>query len=145
MEKLDPTRMIDSVSGWNDQERYIKGSSEAKSMHIYFTPIIMPKDDRCLLLSEFGGYAYKTKGHTFNDKPFGYRIYHSPEALTNAFKKLYEKKIIPNIKKGLSATVYTQVSDVEDEINGLVTYDRAVVKFPIDLVRSLNDQLKIEE
>lgn len=145
MEKIDPTRMIDSVSGWNDQERYIKGSSDAKSMHIYFTPIRMPKDDRCLLLSEFGGYAYKTKGHTFNDKPFGYRIYHSPEALTAAYRKLFEKKIIPNIKKGLSATVYTQVSDVEDEINGLVTYDRAVVKFPIDMMRELNAQLKIEE
>jgi len=143
MQELDPTRLIDSVSGWNDQG---KGTSDTKSMHIYFKPIRMPKDERCLVLSEFGGYSIKTDGHVFSpNKSFGYRIYKSPEKFEEAFKKLYEKRIIPNIEKGLSATVYTQVSDVEEEINGLVTYDRKVIKLPVDTVKALNEQLKIEE
>lgn len=143
MQKIDPTRLIDSVSGWNDQG---KGTSDTKSMHIYFKPIKMPRDKRCLVLSEFGGYSIKTDGHVFSpNKSFGYRIYKSPEAYAKAFRKLYEKRIIPNIEKGLSATVYTQVSDVEEEINGLVTYDRKVVKLPIDLVKELNAQLVIKD
>ncbi len=142
MLEKDPTRIIDSVSGWNDQG---KDTSEAKSMHIYFTPIVMPKDDRCLLLSEFGGYSIQTKDHTYSNKKFGYRIYNNPEKYQQAFKKLYEKRIIPNIEKGLSATVYTQVSDVENEINGLVTYDRKVVKMPIELAKELNSQLVIKD
>ncbi len=143
MKEIDPTRLIDSVSGWNDQG---KDTSDTKSMHIYFTPIVMPKDKRCLLLSEFGGYSIKTKDHVFSPKKsFGYRIYKSPEKFANAFKKLYEKRIIPNIDNGLSATVYTQVSDVEEEINGLVTYDRKVIKLPVELVKSLNKQLVIKD
>jgi len=148
MKEKDPTRMIDSVSGWNDQEKYVKKgehSSDAKSMHIYFTPIVMPKDERCLLLSEFGGYAWKVEDHVYSPIPFGYRQYNTREALNEAFKKLYEKKIIPNIKKGLSASVYTQTSDVEHEINGFVTFDRKVVKYDIEMVKALNKQLKIEE
>ncbi|MCM1306029.1 MAG: beta-galactosidase [Bacteroides sp.] len=143
MKQIDPTRLIDSVSGWNDQG---KGTSDTKSRHIYFKPIRMPRDKRCLLLSEFGGYSIKTEGHVFSPhKSFGYRIYKTPEKIANAYKKLFEKSIIPNIDKGLSATVYTQVSDVEEEINGLVTYDRKVIKLPVDLVKSLNQQLVIKD
>lgn len=143
MAEMDPTRMIDSVSGWNDQG---KDSSEAKSMHIYFTPIKMPKkEDRALLLSEFGGYSWKVEGHVFSSSSFGYRIYKSRETLNAAFKKLYETKIIPNIKNGLTASVYTQTSDVEHEINGLVTFDRKYVKYDLEMVKNLNKQLKIED
>lgn len=142
MKAIDPTRLIDSVSGWNDQG---KGTSDTKSMHIYFKPIRMPKDERCLLLSEFGGYSIKTQGHVFSPhKSFGYRIYKSPEKFAEAYKKLFEKHIIPNIDKGLSATVYTQVSDVEEEINGLVTYDRKVIKLPVDMVKKINKKLVIK-
>ncbi len=144
MRKLDPSRLLDCVSGWNDQG---KDTSETKSQHIYFRPITVPKfDKRCKVLSEFGGYSLKTEGHVFSpNKSFGYRIYKSKEAYAKAFKKLYEKRIIPNVAKGLSATVYTQVSDVEEEINGFVTYDRKVIKLPVDLVKGLNAQLKIED
>ncbi len=143
MQAIDPTRLIDSVSGWNDQG---KGTSDTKSLHIYFTPIVMPKDKRCILLSEVGGYSIKPKGHVFSpNKSFGYRIYKSPEKYAAAFKKLYEKRIIPNIANGLSATVYTQVSDVEEEINGLVTYDRKVVKLNTDMVKALNAKLVIKD
>ncbi len=144
MKAKDPTRLIDSVSGWNDQG---KDSSDTKSQHIYFRPITVPRfEKRCRVLSEFGGYSYKVDGHVFSPKKsFGYRIYKSPESLAKAFKKLYEKRIIPNVAKGLSATVYTQVSDVEEEINGLVTYDRKEIKLPVDMVKALNEQLVIKD
>lgn len=144
MKKIDPTRLIDSVSGWNDQG---KGTSDTKSLHIYFKPLFVPRnDDRCYILSEFGGYSIKTDDHVYSPhKSFGYRIYKSPDAINNAFKKLYEKTIIPRIDKGLSATVYTQVSDVEEEINGLVTYDRKHIKFDVDMVKQINSQLVIKD
>ena len=144
MKKIDPTRLIDSVSGWNDQG---KGTSDTKSLHIYFKPLFVPKkDDRCYILSEFGGYAIKTEGHMYSpDNQFGYRIYKKPESLAKAIKKLYEKTIVPKIDRGLSATVYTEVSDVEQEMNGLVTFDRRVIKVPVDLMRQINAQLVIKD
>ena len=75
------------------------------------------------------------------DKLFGYKMYKSKEKFAEAFKALYEKSIVPGIEKGLSATVYTQVSDVEEEINGLVTYDRRVIKLPIDVAKEVNSKL----
>ena len=144
MKAIDPTRLIDSVSGWNDQG---KGTSDTKSLHIYFKPIFVPKnDDRCYILSEFGGYAIKTEGHMYSpNNQFGYRIYKKPEAIAAAIKKLYETKIVPKIDKGLSACVYTEVSDVEQEMNGLVTYDRKVIKVPVDMMRDINAQLVIKD
>ena len=144
MKEIDPTRIIDSVSGWNDQG---KNSSDLKSRHIYFKPITKPfREKRCYVLSEFGGYSLPTENHMYSpDKIFGYRVYRKPETLAKGFKNLYEKSIMPLIDRGLSATVYTQVSDVEEEINGLITYDRKVVKFPIDMVKKLNEQLKIKD
>ena len=126
---------------WADQG---KNSSDLKSLHIYFKPIILPKrEKRVVVISEFGGYSNPTDEHMFNpDKLFGYKMFKTKEALFNAYKKLYEKSIIPNIPKGLSATVYTQVSDVEEEINGLITYDRKVVKFPVDKMKELNARIK---
>ena len=74
---------------------------------------------------------------------FGYKIFNSKEGLTKAFANLYEKTIIPQIKDGLSATVYTQVTDVEDELNGLFTYDRKVQKIDTDVIKSINERIKI--
>ncbi len=142
LKSLDDTRIIDSVSGWNDQG---KNSSELKSLHIYFKPIRLPRDKRCLVLSEFGGYSHKIDGHVFNpNKTFGYRIYKDREKLVGGYKRLFEKRILPLIKKGLSATVYTQLSDVEEEINGLVTYDRKVVKFDLDFMQDINSKLRYD-
>lgn len=144
MKKIDPTRIIDSVSGWNDQG---KKSSDLKSRHIYFKPIRVPIfDKRCQVLSEFGGYSMPTKDHMYSpDKVFGYRLYKRPEKLAEGFRRLYDNVIQPKIAKGLSATVYTQVSDVEEELNGLVTYDRKVVKLPANVVKACNEKLKIEK
>ena len=77
------------------------------------------------------------------DKLFCYKMYKSPEAFAEAFEKLSDTQIVPQIAKGLSATVYTQVSDVEEEINGLITYDRRIVKIPVERVKRVNTKLKL--
>lgn len=140
----DPTRIIDHASGWHDQ-----GAGDVNSFHIYFTPFFFPKydknDERAVCLTEFGGYSMSIDGHRFNtEKTFGYRIYKSKEALEKALEALYLKRIQPLIhKKGLSALVYTEVSDVEDETNGLLTYDRKVVKVDIDFMKRVNENIKL--
>jgi len=138
IKKFDTTRIVDTTSGWHDM-----GATDVISKHIYFTPIKVKKGDRPYVLSEFGGLGLKLKGHTFNHKMFGYKIYKSNASLTNAYKKLYDKVIIPQIKDGLSAAVYTQLTDVEDELNGLMTYDREIVKIDIDELKKINERIKL--
>lgn len=139
VKKFDPTRIVDHASGWHDQK-----GPELKSVHQYILPFIAPKGDgRPLVLSEFGGYSRIIENHVWNrEKSFGYVMYKTKETLTKAYKKLFEKQIIPNIKKGLSATVYTQVSDVEFEVNGIYTYDRELLKIDADTIREINTKLK---
>lgn len=140
IKELDPTRTVDSTSGWHDQ-----GGGDFVSKHIYFTPIYVPRDKRCYLLSEFGGYSKPIFGHMFNPLiMFGYHMYPTKKALSRSFKRLFEKRIIPNVSRGLSASVYTQVSDVEGEINGLVTYDRTVEKLDREFVKEINDRIVID-
>ena len=139
---FDNTRIVDSVSGWHDQG---EGKTLLKSLHTYYTPLKVPKDSRPVVLSEFGGYSLKTSGHVFSkEKEFGYKVFKTQEEFIVAMKKLYLKKLKPLIAKGLCACVYTQVSDVEEEINGLVTFDRKVVKMPIEEMRALNDEINRE-
>ena len=89
----------------------------------------MPKSEKPVLLSEFGGYSLKLKDHSFNlKKTYGYRFYKETAAFQAAVEKLYREEILPSVKTGLSVAIYTQVSDVEDETNGLLTYDRAICK-----------------
>ena len=137
IKKLDTTRPIDHASGWHDQ-----GGGDFKSLHIYFRPVTIPKDERSVILSEFGGYSYKVDGHVFNKvKSFGYKKYDTQEGFEKAYHKLFEEQVIPYIPKGLSATVYTQLTDVEDEINGILTYDRKVIKLDVEKLRDLNKKL----
>lgn len=138
LKELDPSRTVDSASGWHDN-----GRSDVVSKHIYFTPIKVKTGERPYVLSEFGGYSQKVEGHTFNNKLFGYKVYKTKESLTKAYKKLFDKTIIPQIKDGLSATVYTQVTDVEDELNGILTYDRKVVKIDEKTIKEINKRVKI--
>ena len=122
--KLDDTRFVDSTSGWFRQKK-----SDVDSRHVYFRKVNLKAGDKPLVLSEFGGKTYKAEGHIFNpDKSYGYGGCETLEALNEALVKLYMEEILPCVKKGLCAAIYTQVSDVEDEINGLVTYDRKVEK-----------------
>ena len=129
---LDNTRPIDHASGWHDQ-----GGGDLKSRHVYYKPVRLKNDGRRVLaLTEFGGYSLPVPEHYTTEKKFGYRTYTDAEKWMDAVETLYEKEIIPHMEtQGLSAAVYTQVSDVEDEVNGLVTYDRQVVK--ADKVRML--------
>ena len=138
IDKLDGSRPIDHASGWHDQK-----SGDFVSKHIYFTPIWVPKDERCYLLSEFGGFSRPIQGHMLSDAiPFGYRMYFTKWRLQRAYKKTYEKRIIANIPRGLSTCVFTQLSDVEGEINGLITYDRRVDKMDRDFVKAVNERAK---
>lgn len=133
----DPTRLVDHASGWHDQK-----CGDFKSLHIYYKAVPNVKDQRAVVLSEFGGYSHKVEGHSFNlGKTFGYKIFDSKEQLTQAYSKLYEKEILPRIKSGLCACIYTQLSDVEDEVNGILTYDRKVVKIDEETVKSINAEL----
>ena len=122
---LDDTRFIDSTSGWFRREK-----TDVDSRHVYFRKVKLRGDGvKPLVLSEFGGKTLKVEGHLFNpDKSYGYGGCKSREGLNDALVKLYTKEVLPCVKNGLCAAIYTQVSDVEDEINGLVTYDRKVEK-----------------
>ncbi len=142
--QLDPTRLIDHASGWVDH-----GAGDVNSFHIYFTPFMFPKfnkeDRRPIGLTEFGGYSMRFRGHTYNkEKFFGYRKYYAQEKFDAAIKHLYEDRIYKCMKeKGLSATIYTEVSDVEDELNGLLTYDREVIKVSPEMMKAANEKLKL--
>lgn len=138
LKQWDSTRVVDSASGWHD-----RGVTDVISKHIYFTPIVVSKKDKPWLLTEFGGLGLKLKGHTFNDKMFGYKIYFSQKSLTSAYARLFNRTIIPQIPKALAGTVYTQVTDVEDELNGILTYDRKVLKIDLDALQDINSRMKL--
>ncbi len=134
LKALDGSRFIDSTSGWFRRKR-----SDVDSRHIYFTPwSTLKPSDKPLVLSEFGGYAYSVAGHIFNpEKAYGYRTCTDAEAFGKDLTQLYMGKVLPAIDRGLCAAIYTQVSDVEDEINGLLTYDRRVCKADRDAMQAI--------
>ncbi len=124
VKKQDNTRFIDSTSGWFWQTK-----SDVQSLHVYFKPVKVNGGGRPIVVSEFGGYVYKVDAHSFNlNKTYGYRILKNQAEFQNALSKVYMTEIASQIKEGLCASIYTQVSDVEDETNGLFTYDRRVLK-----------------
>jgi hypothetical protein len=136
---LDPARIIDSTSGW------FRGKcTDVESLHIYFGPWTkVKKTKKPLVLSEFGGYAYPVEGHIFNpDKAYGYKSCKSLEDFQADVETLYRTRILPKVKEGLCAAIYTQVSDVEDEINGFLTYDRKVCKADTEAMQKLADALQ---
>ena len=117
----DPARVIDHASGWYDQ-----GGGDICSIHNYFRKLQVIADARACVLSEYGGYACAVEDHTMTDAVYGYRTF-SREEYPSALKALMDE-IHSLAGKGLSGAVYTQVSDIEEEINGLFTYDRKVCK-----------------
>ena len=140
VKSMDTSRVVDHASGWYDQK-----GGDIKSLHRYVFPVTMPKLDnkRAFVITEFGGYQNTYTGHTWTDnKTFGlYLKFKNKDTLTNAYKKLHEKQIIPLIDKGLCGTVYTQVSDVENELNGIYTYDRAHLKIDEETIIAINKKL----
>lgn len=137
----DPSRFVDHASGWHDQS-----GPDFKSMHRYIVPVTPPfsftRKGRPYVLSEYGGYSWNIKDHVWNEKKsFGYIMFKDSKNLSKAYKNLHEKQIIPLIKKGLCATVYTQVSDVEFEVNGIYSYDRKVLKINAEMIKEINKKL----
>lgn len=124
MKQKDETRLIDHASGWFDQKE-----GNFRSVHNYFRPLkVELEQERAFVISEYGGYACHIKGHSSVDRSFGYKKFQTIEELSGAVHTLFETQLFPLIEKGLCGAVYTQVSDIEEEVNGLVTYDRRIVK-----------------
>jgi len=137
--KLDSSRIIDATSGWFRQKK-----TDVDSRHIYFTPWSTLKvSDKPLVLSEFGGYAYPVAGHLFNTgNAYGYKACKNEQHFQESIDKLYREKVIPAASRGLCAAIITQVSDVEDEINGFLTYDRKVNKADEAGMQAIAEELK---
>ena len=130
-----PNYIFDATSGWFEEK-----NSDVKSEHIYFRKLDMKESERPLVLSEFGGYSYKIKEHSFNlGQTYGYRFFDDKEAFTQALEILYQNEVVSMIDRGLCATVLTQVSDVEDETNGLLTYDRQLLKIDAERMRKISE------
>ena len=125
---LDDTRLIDQASGWFDQK-----GGDMRSVHNYFRKQKVERDKygRAFVVSEYGGYAWCVPGHSFSEGVFGYRNYTDKESLDAGVRGLIDGEIKSLIEKGLAGAVYTQVSDIEEEVNGLMTYDRKVIKVKI--------------
>ena len=120
---VDKTRLIDHASGWFDQK-----AGDFKSIHNYFHKLKVKSGKRPVVLSEYGGYACYVSEHSYCWQMYGYRIYLSSEDFNKDFQRLMTAELEELKKKGLAAAVYTQLSDIEDEVNGLLTYDRKVCK-----------------
>ncbi|GFI47500.1 beta-galactosidase [Lachnospiraceae bacterium] len=126
VKKKDPSRLVDSASGWFDQN-----CGDFISVHNYFRPLTVPVKkwgSRAFFLSEYGGYACHIKGHSSVKRIFGYKRYSSLKEFRKAYRALTRNSLLPLRRQGLSGAVYTQLSDVEEEVNGLLTYDRKVNK-----------------
>ncbi len=138
LKQVDTTRVFDTTSGW-----FKTALSDVQSEHVYFKPVTLPKDiSGAFVLSEFGGYSCKIEGHSFNlDKTYGYRYFTDKSEFEAALIDLYRREVAPLIPQGLCATILTQVSDVEDETNGLLTYDRQILKVDPVKMQELSDEL----
>jgi len=124
IKELDPTRLVNNASGWSD-----RGVGDVHDIHSYPGPAAPPVEDkRAVVLGEFGGLGLPVNGHTWQaEKNWGYRSFETREALTEAYVNLLGR-LRSLIAGGLSAAVYTQTTDVEVEVNGMMTYDRAMIK-----------------
>ena len=139
LKSIDTTRIIDSTSGWFQNKL-----SDVESLHIYFKKLKFKKTNRPVVISEFGGYSYKVPNHIFNlSNDYGYGKYKNLEEYQKAVTNLYTNSVLPLIKKGLCGAIFTQISDVEDEINGLITYDRKVEKLDSKVFSKIFNDINI--
>ena len=137
IKKLDPNRLVNNASGWTD-----RGVGDVHDIHSYPGPAAPPAEEkRAAVLGEFGGLGLPVKGHTWQDeKNWGYRSFDTREGLTDAYVKLIENLRLL-IGDSLSAAVYTQTTDVEIEVNGLMTYDREMIKMDVKKASTANKRL----
>ena len=135
---LDSSRLVDHASGWFDQK-----GGDILSLHYYFLKLkFKPESKRAAALTEFGGYSLSIPGHSCCKKVYGYKKFNSTGTLTYGYIDLIRQTILPAVKKGIGATVYTQLSDIEEETNGIYTYDREICKIDPDTLRKWNRALK---
>ena len=135
--ELEKERFVDATSGW-----FKCGESDIESVHIYGHPYEFEENEKPVVLSEFGGLSCKVEGHVFNpDKTYGYGKSDTMKTLSEDIRKMYEQQVFHFIGRGLCGCVYTQVSDVEDEINGIFTYDRQVNKVDRDIMLDIADRI----
>ncbi|MBQ6807471.1 MAG: hypothetical protein IJO97_08580 [Lachnospiraceae bacterium] len=138
VKKLDDSRLVDSTSGWFWQEK-----NDFDSEHIYFRTVDLKVQDRPLFVSECGGFTRAIEGHQYNTKrSYGYGSVADEKELTDKIVDMYEKMILPGISEGICGCIYTQLSDVEDEVNGLYTYDRKVCKVNREVMVALAEKMK---
>lgn len=128
IKEYDPSRLVNEASGWTDN-----GCGDLSDMHKYPGPGMRPVEERRAgVLGEFGGLGLPLAGHTWqSEKNWGYVAFPDRESLTDAYGNLLAK-LRPLVGQGLCAAVYTQTSDVEIEVNGLMTYDREVAKVDVE-------------
>lgn len=138
LKTLDDTRLIDSASGW-----YIADKTDFDSPHIYFRNVKLKPKDKPMLLSECGGYKFLVKEHFDHHKEYGYGSCKDSADLTNRIEKMYDLMVAPAINKGLCGCIYTQLSDVEGEINGLYTYDREMCKVDKNRMCTIAKKLRV--
>jgi len=121
---LDPTRLVNSASGWTD-----RGVGDVHDIHNYPEPRTPePEEDRAIVLGEFGGLGLPVEKHTWVEKAWGYQKMENFNELLNTYEQFYKTVWQFKDDPGLSAAVYTQTTDVETETNGLMTYDRKIIK-----------------
>lgn len=134
LKSVDDSRVIDATSGWFKQLK-----SDVESKHVYFHRVSQTRHRRPIIISEFGGYSYVEKDHVYSTgTSYGYKSYVNKEALNEGLEELYSRDVIPYIEKGLCGSVYTQLSDVEEEINGFYTYDRRICKIDKHMMQRIN-------
>ncbi len=138
--KKDPSRLVNSASGGN-----FFTTGHMIDLHNYPHPA-MPRPEvfgpkLLLVLGEFGGLGLPVNGHTWQQKDnWGYQSFKTADELFDKYAS-YTKRLEEFIRLGLSAAVYTQTTDVEGEINGFMTYDRKVIKVPVEKLKAVNDKL----
>lgn len=131
VKQLDPSRIVDGTSGWID-----RGKSDIRDYHIYNRKLVIPRldENRTVVIGEFGGLGHSVEGHLAVEKAWSYQDFETKEILSSAYENLIRNELMPLIDEGLSGAVYTQTTDVESEINGMMTYDREVDKItPVKL------------
>ncbi|MBP1555805.1 MAG: glycoside hydrolase family 2, partial [Oscillospiraceae bacterium] len=132
----EPDRLIDTTSGW-----FAGNRSDFDSEHVYFRTKKLNPGIRPMLLSECGGFVYDTDPQTGKGPVWGYGRCRSSQELTARIADMYRRMVLPAVGKGLCGCIFTQLSDVENELNGLVTYDRTVVKADPDVLRRISEEI----
>ncbi|WP_170311590.1 glycoside hydrolase family 2 protein [Vallitalea okinawensis] len=138
LSSYDPTRYVDYHCGWIDTK-----GGQLQTEHIYCQPLAMPevKNNRAMIVSEYGGYTYQPKGHIWEDEFFSYSHYETLEDFEKAYVSLIEEQVKPLKEQGCCGVVYTQITDVEREINGFLSYDRQVLKVNPDRINKIHQTL----